>query len=187
MSTSHQRSDDRSRRPGRLSSLAGGGALGAWLSRRVAVLRADLAAVTAELRGERLPPVVRVGRQPARHGLTASSPPPASDAGLGDGRRIAGSAASPRFVTARMTLGGVTQALQLRTDAPILAQALAAGLALPYSCQAGGCGACRLRCISGTVRLPDDHALSPAELAAGFTLTCVGVAEDDVALAEADA
>jgi ferredoxin len=169
--------------PGRsVEHAAGRGRVSRWLERRLAALKADLSALTTELRGERLPPVIRVGRQPPRHTLappqpTAPSPSEASPSPPD----------APRsgVVTARVTLGGVAHALRLRTDRPILAQALAAGVPLPFSCQAGGCGACRLRCVEGAVRLPDDHALSPDELAAGLVLTCVGLAEGDLALEEA--
>jgi ferredoxin len=158
--------------------------LGGWLARRLATLKADLSALTSELRGQRLPPVIRVGRQPPRHGLAPLTPPAAPPAVAAAPATRSAEAPRAVTVTARVTLDGETHALTLRTDAPILAQALDAGVPLPYSCQAGGCGACRLRCLSGSVALPEDHALDADELAAGFVLTCVGVATSDLVLAE---
>jgi ring-1,2-phenylacetyl-CoA epoxidase subunit PaaE len=43
---------------------------------------------------------------------------------------------------------------------------------LPFACKGGVCGTCRARVTSGTVDLRRNFALDPAELAAGFVLTC---------------
>lgn len=55
----------------------------------------------------------------------------------------------------------------------ILEAALDLDIDLPYSCQAGMCTACLGKCVSGTVRLDEEDGLSPAELKAGYVLTCV--------------
>ena len=56
----------------------------------------------------------------------------------------------------------------------ILETALDLGYDLPYSCQSGLCTACRGRAISGKVKLDEEDGLTPAELAEGYVLTCVG-------------
>ncbi|MEK6807063.1 MAG: 2Fe-2S iron-sulfur cluster-binding protein [Pseudomonadota bacterium] len=56
----------------------------------------------------------------------------------------------------------------------VLAAGLRQGLALPFGCQSGGCGSCRVRCISGHVHhIQEPLALSEAELDAGYLLMCL--------------
>lgn len=55
----------------------------------------------------------------------------------------------------------------------ILEAALEMDIDLPYSCQAGMCTACLGKCVAGTVTLDEEEGLSPAELKAGYVLTCV--------------
>ena len=67
---------------------------------------------------------------------------------------------------------------------PMLAAAIRAGVGLPYGCKDGACGSCKCTKISGTV-VHGEHqekALSAAEEAAGYVLTCCGVAQDNVVL-----
>lgn len=59
-----------------------------------------------------------------------------------------------------------------RRDGSILAAAARAGLDVPYSCKSGVCGTCRARLQAGQVRMDRNFALEPADLAAGFVLTC---------------
>lgn len=56
----------------------------------------------------------------------------------------------------------------------ILRAARAHGLTLPYSCEAGVCGNCVARCVSGQVWLSYNEVLTERDLAQGLTLTCVG-------------
>ncbi len=56
----------------------------------------------------------------------------------------------------------------------ILAAGLRQGLALPFGCQSGGCGSCRVRRISGDVHsIQEPLALSDAEIDAGYILMCL--------------
>lgn len=66
----------------------------------------------------------------------------------------------------------------------ILAAAIRHGIGLPYGCKDGACGSCKCRKIEGTVVLGPHQvkALSPDEEAAGFVLTCCGIAQSDVVL-----
>ncbi|MET0417682.1 MAG: 2Fe-2S iron-sulfur cluster-binding protein, partial [Actinoplanes sp.] len=43
---------------------------------------------------------------------------------------------------------------------------------LPFACKGGVCGTCRARVVEGEVTMRRNFALEPAELAAGFVLTC---------------
>jgi ring-1,2-phenylacetyl-CoA epoxidase subunit PaaE len=67
----------------------------------------------------------------------------------------------------------------LRRDVPfgagddsILAAAARAGLDMPYSCRSGVCATCRAKVLEGQIRMDRNFALEPAEVAAGFVLTC---------------
>lgn len=66
----------------------------------------------------------------------------------------------------------------------ILGAAIAHGVGLPYGCKDGACGSCKCKKISGSVRHDtyQDKALSAAEEAAGYVLTCRAHAESDVVL-----
>ena len=60
----------------------------------------------------------------------------------------------------------------LKHQPSILDAASAAGLEVPFSCTSGVCGTCRAKCTEGQVRMERNFALSAAEVAAGFVLTC---------------
>ena len=66
----------------------------------------------------------------------------------------------------------------------ILATGIAQGINLPYGCKDGACGSCKCKKISGTVRhgAHQSKALSDAEEAQGFVLTCCASPESDVVL-----
>jgi ferredoxin-NADP reductase/DMSO/TMAO reductase YedYZ heme-binding membrane subunit len=53
----------------------------------------------------------------------------------------------------------------------VLDAALRSGLDLPYSCRDGVCGTCRAKLACGRIN-QDNADLSPAEIAAGYVLTC---------------
>jgi ring-1,2-phenylacetyl-CoA epoxidase subunit PaaE len=57
-------------------------------------------------------------------------------------------------------------------DGNLLAAAARAGMDVPYSCKSGVCGTCRAKLKSGEVRMDRNYALEPADVAAGFILTC---------------
>lgn len=54
----------------------------------------------------------------------------------------------------------------------ILDAGLAAGASLPYACKGGVCCTCRAKVLEGEVRMEKNYTLEPAEVAAGFVLTC---------------
>jgi ring-1,2-phenylacetyl-CoA epoxidase subunit PaaE len=73
--------------------------------------------------------------------------------------------------------GGREHVTVAAAGATLLEAGLAAGAPMPSSCSAGGCGACRIKLVSGEVELAEPHCLTPAELRSGFVLACVGRAK----------
>jgi ferredoxin-NADP reductase len=55
----------------------------------------------------------------------------------------------------------------------LLEAGLAAGLAMPYSCTMGGCGACRVQLERGAVVMSEPNCLSEREREAGEVLACI--------------
>ncbi|MDP2416313.1 MAG: CDP-6-deoxy-delta-3,4-glucoseen reductase [Hydrogenophaga sp.] len=66
----------------------------------------------------------------------------------------------------------------------MLAAGIRQGIGLPYGCKDGACGSCKCKLIAGTVAhgAHQAKALSADEEAAGYVLTCCGVAQSDVVL-----
>jgi ring-1,2-phenylacetyl-CoA epoxidase subunit PaaE len=59
-----------------------------------------------------------------------------------------------------------------REHGSILDAGKAAGLDLPFSCKGGMCCTCRAKVLEGEVKMRKNFALEPADIAAGFVLTC---------------
>ncbi len=64
----------------------------------------------------------------------------------------------------------------------ILDVAEAAGIRLPASCRQGTCSVCVAKILSGEVDGEEQRFLSSAELAAGYTVTCVAYPLSDCTL-----
>ncbi|MBX7192861.1 MAG: ferredoxin--NADP reductase, partial [Sandaracinaceae bacterium] len=79
-------------------------------------------------------------------------------------------AAGPQLVTIRAR--GVVREVQVSPDQTVLEAALAQGVALPFSCQMGGCGACRCK-GAGELVMDEPNCLTDAEKREGHVLTCV--------------
>jgi CDP-4-dehydro-6-deoxyglucose reductase len=64
----------------------------------------------------------------------------------------------------------------------ILDAALRQGLALPYGCRDGACGACRGKILKGRIDhgKAQTHALSDGDRTAGFALFCCAIAQSDL-------
>jgi ring-1,2-phenylacetyl-CoA epoxidase subunit PaaE len=71
-----------------------------------------------------------------------------------------------------VVLGGRRTTLALARDVTILDGAQRFRRDLPFACKGGVCGTCRAKVVAGDVELRRNFALEPAELAAGFVLTC---------------
>ena len=54
----------------------------------------------------------------------------------------------------------------------ILQSGLAQNIPLPYSCQSGLCGMCRMKCTAGKVKMQNNQVLTENEIKAGYILTC---------------
>jgi CDP-4-dehydro-6-deoxyglucose reductase, E3 len=64
----------------------------------------------------------------------------------------------------------------------LLEAGLRQNIGLPYGCRNGACGACKAKIVSGEVGhgQAQEHALSPAERAAGLALLCCASAKSDL-------
>lgn len=69
-------------------------------------------------------------------------------------------------------LDGLTTTGPLPRDVPILDGAQASRSDLPFACKGGVCGTCRAKVTEGEVDMRRNYALEPAEVEAGFVLTC---------------
>lgn len=117
--------------------------------------------VEAALRSHGVPEarihVERFGVPPAERSARAPQPQP-------------GDAATARITLVR---DGLTREIDYTAaDANLLAAATRSGLDLPFSCKSGVCATCRAKLIEGRVRMDRQFALEPADIAAGFVLTC---------------
>ncbi len=71
-------------------------------------------------------------------------------------------------------LGDQQKTVTVKAGQTVLEAGLDAGLALPFSCAMGGCGACRVRVVAGTVEMEEPNCLTPEEREGGYALACVG-------------
>ncbi len=84
-------------------------------------------------------------------------------------------------------LDGRTTTTRIAAGTPVLDGAQLARPDLPFACKGGVCGTCRARLVSGEVRMRRNFALEPAELAAGFVLTCQSLPVSDQLTVDYDA
>ena len=54
----------------------------------------------------------------------------------------------------------------------ILQSALMQNIPLPYSCQSGLCGMCKMKCTDGKVLMKNNQVLTDLEVKQGYILTC---------------
>ena len=82
----------------------------------------------------------------------------------------------------RVTLQPSGHAFAAHADVTLLEAALEAGVHLPYGCRNGACGACKGKVVDGSVDhgAAQDHALTPAERAAGLALLCCAKPQSDL-------
>lgn len=89
----------------------------------------------------------------------------------GPDRRGPATLTLPQPVTVRA--GGRSVAARTSAGDTLLDAGLAAGVAMPFSCGMGGCGACKVRLVEGTVTTEEPSCLSAGERDAGYVLACV--------------
>jgi ferredoxin-NADP reductase len=69
-----------------------------------------------------------------------------------------------------------------RAGQTLLQAGLDAGIDLPSSCTMGGCGACKVRKLEGSVVMSEPNCLSEGEREAGWVLACCAYADTDVVI-----
>ncbi|MBV8186543.1 MAG: 2Fe-2S iron-sulfur cluster binding domain-containing protein [Alphaproteobacteria bacterium] len=85
----------------------------------------------------------------------------------------------------KVRIAQADRTIEVPTGATILATALDAGIAYPFGCQSGNCGACKSHLVKGEVALDgySEFALSDEEKARGLILACRAVPWDDCEVA----
>ena len=84
-------------------------------------------------------------------------------------------------MTFTITLQPANRSFTVEADEAILPAAIRQGIGLPYGCRDGACGSCKSKLIEGRV-VHGTHqlkALTAAEEAAGYILTCCGKPQTD--------
>jgi ferredoxin len=77
---------------------------------------------------------------------------------------------------------GLDRTLAVPDDQYILDMADDVGLRLPAGCRQGECSACIAKLIDGEIDQHEQRFLKAAELAQGYTVTCVAYATSDCTL-----
>jgi CDP-4-dehydro-6-deoxyglucose reductase len=88
------------------------------------------------------------------------------------------------FMSLTVTIQPSARSFNMQRDETVLSAAIRAGVGLPYGCKDGACGSCKCRLLEGRV-LHGGHqekALSAAEEAAGFMLTCCATPQTDLVI-----
>lgn len=75
----------------------------------------------------------------------------------------------------KATVFGKSYEFENENNKTILQSALAQSIPLPFSCQSGLCGTCKMKCKEGRVSMQNNQVLSEAEVKAGYVLACQSV------------
>jgi ring-1,2-phenylacetyl-CoA epoxidase subunit PaaE len=86
-----------------------------------------------------------------------------------------------------VVLDGRSTTVALSRRTPLLDGAQRVRPDLPFACKGGVCGTCRAKVTSGTAEMRRNFALEPAEVAAGFVLTCQSLPASDALTVDYDA
>jgi ferredoxin-NADP reductase/ferredoxin len=92
--------------------------------------------------------------------------------------------ASPSLAGAKIRIQNGGASFIARPSQTILEAAEASSVALEHSCRLGICGSCKMRKVSGNVKMDQQTILSEADIGAGYILTCITRAAGDVTLSE---
>jgi ring-1,2-phenylacetyl-CoA epoxidase subunit PaaE len=84
-------------------------------------------------------------------------------------------------------LDGRSSTLIVEPGTPVLDAAQRARPDLPFACKGGVCGTCRALVREGKARMRRNYALEPAEVAAGYVVTCQAMPESDSLVVDYDA
>lgn len=81
----------------------------------------------------------------------------------------------------RVRVFGASHTFHMQRDGrTVLAASQAAGIDLPYSCEAGCCSTCRAKLVSGAVHMLNNLILDEAECSAGYVLACQAVPDSEL-------
>ncbi len=80
--------------------------------------------------------------------------------------------AAPTAATVTIQLDGKTVVTALRPGDTLLEIARQAGMAPPFSCEAGNCGTCMAKVTEGSATMRVNDALDDDEVDEGYVLTC---------------
>ena len=86
-----------------------------------------------------------------------------------------------------VVLDGRSTTIALPRDEPVLDSAQRIRGDLPFACKGGVCGTCRARVTDGEVQMRRNYALEPAEVEAGYVLTCQTLPVSDAVTVDFDA
>ena len=88
-------------------------------------------------------------------------------------------------MSCKVRIDQADRTIEVPTGATILQTALDAGIAYPFGCQSGNCGACKSHLVKGEVTLDgySEFALSDDEKGRGLILACRAVPWDDCEVA----
>jgi ring-1,2-phenylacetyl-CoA epoxidase subunit PaaE len=86
-----------------------------------------------------------------------------------------------------VVLDGRATTVALPRDVPVLDSAQKIRGDLPFACKGGVCGTCRARVTAGEVEMRRNYALEPAEVDAGYVLTCQTLPVSDAVTVDYDA
>ncbi|GAA4381293.1 1,2-phenylacetyl-CoA epoxidase subunit PaaE [Paeniglutamicibacter cryotolerans] len=75
----------------------------------------------------------------------------------------------------------------VKANETILNAALRVRPDVPFACAGGVCGTCRAKVVTGTVKMDENYALEPDEVAKGYVLTCQSRPTSDSVLVDYDA
>ncbi|GHJ58545.1 putative phenylacetic acid degradation protein PaaE/phenylacetate-CoA oxygenase/reductase, PaaK subunit [Nocardioides sp. OK12] len=97
--------------------------------------------------------------------------------------------AAPSGATSEATvvLDGLSSTSTVSRDRPLLDSAQETRSDLPFACRGGVCGTCRALVRDGEVEMARNYALEPAEVEAGFVLTCQARPVTDAVTVDFDA
>lgn len=79
---------------------------------------------------------------------------------------------SPAHSTVTATLDGRSGSWPVHDGESVLETVLRARADAPFACKGGVCGTCRVKLVSGEVRMDRNFALEPEETEAGYVLAC---------------
>jgi ring-1,2-phenylacetyl-CoA epoxidase subunit PaaE len=86
-----------------------------------------------------------------------------------------------------LVLDGRTTTVSVPAGTPLLDAAQKVRPDLPFACKGGVCGTCRARVTRGEATMRRNYALEPAEVEAGYVLTCQALAASDEVAVDYDA